>query len=129
MIRALDLPDRVADVAAVVRRGDRPEGVVRLHPVDDPWTVGSGGPGRDAPDEKRRRGKPENPHECLTEHVFATLAEHVFACQGFVYAFLAITGAGFQGTGLPWQLPCVCAIQPETIPADCFATGAVVPTQ
>ncbi len=54
VVRLLDPPDRVADVTAVVRRGDRPQRVVRLHAVDGLRPVRAR---RAAPRRSRRRAR------------------------------------------------------------------------
>ena len=77
MVRDLNLPDLVPDVAAVMRRRDRPARVVRLHAVRHPGPVRSGRTGNDAPDHESKSCQ----HEDLDEHVFATIANTCSSCQ------------------------------------------------
>ena len=69
VVPLLELPDALADVAAVAARGDRPEGVGRLHDVGP---LGPGAP-RNAGHHGNADGRQEEDEEELPEHVFAIL--------------------------------------------------------
>ena len=67
-----------ARIAGVARVGDRPERVSRSHGVVALRRPGSGVAGEDRPQKHRNEHHDDHPGE----HVFVTLIEHVFDCQG-----------------------------------------------
>ncbi len=77
VVRLLDLPDRLAHVAAVVRGRDRPERVVRLNAVDGLLPVRPGRTRRDRPDERGRGRRARRTWRTSVRNA----TEQMFACQ------------------------------------------------